>query len=126
MTVLEQVTRRQVTAHLGVESHLVADKAVNEAARHHIGNRQLREDLEQVGVGRELVGHDDEQAIDPTVHKQAHQLGVVGRRVVGVGDEQGIPTLAAPDLEVLGKRGEEAVLDVGNDEPERMGVLGHE
>ena len=123
MSAPEQIRSGQVAALLVVEAHAVAVEPLDKAVDHHVGNGQLLEDRLEAARVAQLVGDDDKEAVDAAIDEQADEVGVVVGAVVGVGDEQQVSPLAAGYLEGAGKRREEARLDVGHDEAERLGVL---
>ena len=125
MPLVEQVLGCQVSAELAVESNLVARRVLNRAVDHHHGHDTGLELLHEQGVGRDLLGGDEEDAVGAAVDQQANQVGVVLGLAVGVHDEQGVSALAAAHLEVAGKRGEEAAHDVRHDKAEGPRLLHH-
>ena len=126
MAVAQQVVRGQVAAKLVVVAHAVTAHAVDKTVNHHKRNGQLCEIVHQLLIGGELVRDHKEDAIHSAVHQQADQLGVALGGTNGVGDEQQVSPLAAENLEVVGKRGKVAALDVGHDQPKRARLLHHE
>ena len=114
-----------MAALLVVEADAVSRHPFNHAVDHHERYGQLSQGADEARVGGKLVGDHDEEAVHASVHEQADELGVA-LGALGVGDEQGVAVLAAPALEAAGKRREEAALDVGHDESQRVGSLHHE
>ena len=112
MALLQQVFCCHVAALLMVEQDLVAGEVVHHTVDHHIGHRQMRKLIDQHAVVCKLIGNNQEDAVHPTRDEKGQQVQVVFGQAIGVGNEQGIPLGAATLLQVLGKRREEAALDV--------------
>ena len=74
MTLLNQIPRGHVAAHLVVEHHLVALEALNGTVDHHGRNRQMAHFLAQGAIVGELVAHHQKDAVDAARHQLAQQF----------------------------------------------------
>ena len=115
MTLLNQIARSHIAAHLVIEHHLVALEPLNGAIDHHGRNGKVADLFAQSTVVGELVAYDQEHAVDAARHQLAQQLQIVLGTSARAGNKERIAVLTAALFQAPGERGKKAALDVGND-----------